>query len=233
MRTERRVDQRTARQAQHTDHARQRKAYSFGLTTRLGIVRLVLCGIRHRYPGPIDQLHHPAAPAPTVVCPFAQQPTRRAREGRHHLNRQALPRFAVRSRANTLCAQPFRQPLRCPAVHRLLARAILVQHLAHEHRQRHGRRIQPLSMLGQVLLRSPEQLRAGQQVEEIHRRGLSHPAANAPSTLLCSKLKTTIYQGWPRGRQGGCVVTNILPTPASLPTSLQCLALARAALPPK
>jgi len=68
-----------------------------------------------------------------------------------------------------------------------------------------------------------QQLRAGKGVEEIHRLEPFGPASDAKLMLLRLKSGTTISQGWPRGWWAGCLVTNILPIPASLPHIFQSL----------
>jgi len=46
------------------------------------------------------------------------------------------------------------------------------------------------------------------------------------SVLLMAAFDITISQGWPRGWWVGCVVTNILSAPASLPFVFQSLRIA-------
>jgi hypothetical protein len=184
IRADRRLQHRTARQTDHRQDARQRKAHASGLTARLGIARLVGCGVRHRDRAAVHQLHGAATPTPALRRPLAQQPPRLARERHHHLNGQPLSCTAIRCGVNAVCTQSFRHTLRGPAVDRLLARAILVQRLLHEHRQSHRRRIQPLAVFGQVQLGLLQQFRARQHVEETHRLDLSSSTANALAVLL-------------------------------------------------
>ncbi len=54
-----------------------------------------------------------------------------------------------------------------------------LQRLYHEHQQRQRRRIQPLTMLGQMSFGHLQQLRTPQHVEELHRITASGTLANA------------------------------------------------------
>jgi hypothetical protein len=72
-----------------------------------------------------------------------------------------------------------------------------------------------------------DQLRTGQQIEEIDRLDAANASPHVLSMLLGLKLGITISQGWPRGWSGACLVTNILPIPANLPLTFQPLGPAR------
>src|ERR1019366_7108697 len=119
----------------------------------------------------------------------------------------SLARFAVRTRIDALHAQAFRRTLRRPTVHGLLTRAVLTQHLTHEHRQRERRRIQPFAVLGQQRIGHLQQLRGGEQIEKIHSLHFTTAAAEVLGMLLRKKLGITIAQGWPSRWLRCCVVT--------------------------
>jgi hypothetical protein len=144
-----------------------------------------------------------------------------------HRDWQSLARLAVSTRINTPHAQAFRRALRGPAVHRLLARTVFVQHLSHEHRQRHGRRIQPLAMLGQQQIGHLQKFRSGEKIEKIHRLDFTSPAADVCGMLLRKKLGITITQGWPSWLRLLCG-NNILPiSVVSLLLQFQSVSLTR------
>jgi hypothetical protein len=127
-----------------------------------------------------------------------------------HLQGQALACPAVPAGTNAVWPQTIGRALRCPAVDRLLARAISLQHLAHEHGQRNRWRIQPLAVLGQQRFGRLKQLRTRQHVEELDRLGRSRPASDTAATLMQNVSGITIHGGWPPKRWFGCVVTTIL-----------------------
>ena len=64
----------------------------------------------------------------------AEQAACLSRQRRHHRQRQALTRMAVRPGADAVHAQAFRGALRRPGIDRFLAGAIRFQALLHEHR---------------------------------------------------------------------------------------------------
>jgi hypothetical protein len=186
---------------------------------------LVLGRVRHRDAGTVSQLHGSTAPPPTTLRLSGQLAACLARQRRYHLKRQTLTRLAVRSGADALHTQAFRGALRRPRIDRSLTGAIGLQVLLHEHRQRDGRRIQPLAMLGQIRLRDLQQLRPRQHVEEIHRADLMYLSTDAVSMLLRLKAGITIDQGRPLGLVGWMCGNNILPIQADLPLLLQSLSL--------
>nr|ACN62951.1 putative IS4 family transposase [Diaphorobacter sp. PCA039] len=211
----RHIKRRAAGQANHHDKSRQRKTHSGRLGVGLGIQGLVLRSIGHRDPGAIDQFDRTPAPQPWRQRLLAEQAPCFARERTDHLQRQALARPAVSAGANAARAQTIGCALRCPAVDRLLARAIGLQHLTHEHGQRNRGRIEPLAMLRQQRFGCRQQFRAGQHVEELHRRGCPCPASDPASTLMQSASCITIHGGWPFERWFGSFVTTILSIPWS------------------
>ena len=147
-----------------------------------------------------------------IVQSFARQAWKQTFAGPgHHLNGQALARLAVSSSIDTLHTQTFRCTLRGPACHRFLARAVFVQRLHHEHRQRHLRWIQPFPMLGQIRIGHLQKRRPREQIEKIHRFDLAHAAADTLCMLMGFKLSVTIAQGWPRGCWRVMCGNNILP----------------------
>ena len=81
-----------------------------------------------------------------------------------------------------------------------------LQRLAHEHRQRHRWRIQPLAVLGQQRFARVQQLRTRQHVEELHRFGRSRAPSNASLTLMQNASGITIHGGRPSERWFGCFV---------------------------
>lgn len=174
-------------QANHHDQPRQGKAYPGGLGAGLGITLLVLRRIGHRDPGAVHPLDRAPTPAPLRQRLLAEQTACFARERTDHLQRQALARPAKPAGTNAAWGEPIGRALRCPAVDRLLARPIGLQHLAHEHRQRNRRRIQPLAVLGQQRFGGLEQLRTRQHVEEFHRLGRPRPASDMDLTLMQGK----------------------------------------------
>jgi len=184
MRPDRRIQRSTGGQANHHDQPRQRETNAGGLRAGLGIHRLILRGIGHRQSGAIHQLDRATAPKPLRQGVLAEQPARFARERADHLHRQPLASLATATGAHAASFQTIGRALRCPAVDRLLARAIGLQHLPHEHRQRHRWRIQPLTVLGQQRFGRLKQLRTRQQVEKLHSLGRSLSTLNAASTLM-------------------------------------------------
>ena len=197
IRPDRRIQRSTGGQANHHDQARQRKTNTSGLRAGLGIHRLVLRGVGHRQSGAIHQLDCTTAPAPLRQRLLAEQQARLARERTDQLQRQPLARPAIAAGANATSAQTIGRALRGPPVDRLLARAIGLQNLPHEDRQRHRRRIQPLSVLGQQRFGRLQQLRTRQQVEELHGLGRLRAAIDAASALMQNALTSTIHAGWP------------------------------------
>jgi hypothetical protein len=163
---------------------------------------------------------------PAARCLRTEQATRLARQSDDHLQRQTGARSAIAARADALHTQAFGCTLPRPGIDRSLTRAIQRQGLLHEHRQRHGGRIQPLAMLRQMRLGHLQQLRPGKQVKEIHRTGLANLPTDTILLLLRAKSDITISQGWSPGWRFGCVVTTILPIWASLPPSFQSLSSA-------
>jgi len=206
----RHIKRRAGGQANHHDQSGQRKAYSRRLGAGLGIALLVFWGIGHRYPGAIHQLDRAPTPQPLRQRLLAEQTTCFTCQRTDHLQRQALARSAVPAGTNAAWPQTIGRALRSPAVDRLLTRAIGLQHLAHEHRQRNRWRIQPLAVLGQQRLGRLQQLRTRQHVEELHRLGRPRPASDTGSTLMQNDSGVTIHGGWPSERWFGCVVTTIL-----------------------
>src|SRR6185312_16408081 len=200
-----------------------RKTHALCLTGGLRVARLILLGVRHQDPGPVAKLHRPTSPAPAGMSLTAKQFTRFPRQRCDHLLRQPNARPAVSARARTRRREPFGHALGDPAVDGSLARTIRREGLLQEHRECHRRRILSLPMLRQQCLGLLQQLRAGKRVEEIHRLEPLSPASDARLMLLGLKSGTTISQGWPRGWWAGCLVTNILPIPASLPHIFQSL----------
>ena len=182
---------------------------------------------------PIDELIHQfdraTAPQPLRQCLAVEHSACFARERADHLQRQALARPAVPAGTNAAWGEPIGGALRCPAVDRLLARAVSLQHLAHEHRQRNRWRIQPLAVLGQHRLGRLKQLRTGQHVEELHRLGCPRPACDSVPTLMQSAAGITIHGGWPSERWFGSFVHNhpIDPWVSHLPLSSNSCAYAR------
>lgn len=75
----------------------------------------------------------------------------------------------------------------------------------------------------QVRLGLLQQIRTGKDVEEIDRLGLASPPVDLASVLLVATFDITINQGWPRGWWVGCLVANILSTPAGLLFAFQHL----------
>ena len=127
---------------------------------------------------------------------LAKQVACLARERADHLQRQPLAGPAIPTGANAARAQTLGRALRGPAVDRLLTLAIGLQHLAHEHRQRHRRRIQPLAVLGLQRFSRLEQLRARQHVEELHRLGRSGPPwfCRVDGQATCSSMLSTLTE---------------------------------------
>ena len=197
MRPDRHIQRGTGGQANHHDQPRQRKANASGLRAGLGIRRLVLRGIGHRQSGAIDQLDRTTAPQPLAQRLLAEQLACLARERTDHLQRQPLARSAIATGANAASTQAIGRALRGPPIDRLLARTIGLQHLSHEHRQRHRRRIQPLAVLGQQRFGRLKQLWTRQQVEELHRFCRLRSTLNFASALMQLALNSTIHAGWP------------------------------------
>jgi hypothetical protein len=131
-------------------------------------------------------------------------------EGTDHLQWQSLPRLAVSSGIDTVDFQAFRDTLRRPAIDCLLTRPVLAQRLPHEHRQRKGWRIQPLTMLRQQRLGHLQQFRSGEQIEEIHRLDRTDAVGDVSGVLLVDKARITITQGWPSRRVMMLCGNNIL-----------------------
>ncbi len=212
---DRHIERRASGQANHHDQSGLRKSNTGRLGGGLRINRLVFRRIGHRDPRAVHQLHRSSAPQPLRQCLVAEQAACFARERTDHLQRQALARPAVSAGTNAAPGEPISCALRGPTVDRLLARAIGLQHLAHEHRQRNRWRIQPLAVPGQYRLGRLQQRRTRQHVEELHRRGRLRPAHDCASTLMYTVLGFTIHGGWPSERWFGCVVTTILSIPGS------------------
>jgi hypothetical protein len=82
-------------------------------------------------------------------------------------------------------------------------------------------------MLRQMRHGRLEQLRAGEQSEEVDRLQPASAPASMFSILLDLKLDITNAQGWPRGWLGECLITVILLSPAGLPLDFQSLSLSR------
>src|SRR6185312_3798937 len=195
-------------QTHDCDQSGQRKTYPFTLTAGLRITALIGRGIRHGYTGAVSQLHRPTLPKPAGLGPLTQHAATGTGQGGDHLQRQSRARPAIGSSAHAVHTQPLSHSLRRPVVDGSLARAILVQRLLHKHRQRQGRRIQPFAMLRQETLCHLQQLRTGEQIEEIDRTGSLNPLLNAISMLMGVETDITITQGYGlRGWRGGCVTT--------------------------
>src|SRR6185312_14602386 len=145
-----------------------------------------------------------------------------ARQCGDHLQRQPRSSPAIRPGAHAVHAQAFSHTLRRPVIDGSLARAILVQRLLHEHRQSQRWWIQPLAMFGQKALGHLQQLRAGEQIEEIDRAGVLDPPLDSISMLLEVETDITIEQGCSlRGWRGGCVTTTSYQSRLAFPLSLQ------------
>ena len=220
-----RIQHRAGGQTHHPGEPHLWEAHPLRLTAGLRVPRLILFGVRHQDSGSVAKFYRPTSPAPAGASLTAKQFACFPRQRRNHLYRHAKARPAVSASARTRRRQTFGHALGDPAVDRSLARAILRQSLLQEHRQCHRRRILSLPVLRQQRLGLLQQLRARKSIEEIHRLEPLGPAADARLTLLGLKSGTTISQGWPRGWLGDCLVTTILPIPASLPHIYQRLTL--------
>ena len=223
MRTHGRIQHRPGGHTRHPGQPHLRKAHALGLAGGLRATRLVLCGVRHHDSGPVAKLHRPTSPAPAGANLAVQQIARFSPQRRDHLHRHAKARPAVSASARTRRREPRGNALGDPAVDRSLARTILRENLLQEHRQCHRRRILSLPVLRQQRLGLLQQLGTGKGAEKIHRLKPLRPAGDARLMLLGSKSGTTISRDWPRVWWAGCLVTNILPIPASLSHIFQCL----------
>lgn len=195
VRSDRRLQHRPSGQADDAHQPRQRKTHPLGLAARLRIAGLIRWGVGHRDAGTVGQLHAPTVPVPAPVGTLGKQSGALARQPADHLQRQACSSMTVCPGAHAVHPQPLGQALPRPGIDRSLAGTILLERLLDEHRQNLSRRVQPLTMLGQQCLGHLQQLRACEQVEEIHRAGSIDPPADAISTLLRMESAITITQG--------------------------------------
>lgn len=161
------VEHRAIGERNHSDQPRDRKSRPSGLVRVLRIARLIRPGVRQQDRRPVDQLHVPATPQPWFGRVLSQPHPNLARQLTHHLLRQALASPTVRFRVRGARRQADHQPIHLRFVHSLLTGPVGTDHLTQKHRQRGCRRVHPLAMFWHQRLHTPQQLRSGQQVEEV------------------------------------------------------------------
>jgi hypothetical protein len=185
----------SAAQAHQRDQPRLGKPEPLLLAAGLGVGGLIFLGIGEGHRGPIDQDHPPVAPQPPAGRLVGNDVAALPRQGGDHRHGQARTRLAVGAGVRVAGLEARDQPLDHSGIDRLLAAPIRRQDLGDEHRQRLGRRIQPLAVLGQHRLDPLQQLGAGQQVEHGGGIGVAGVAAHALLLPRCRAL-ASLHVGW-------------------------------------
>ena len=136
-------------------------------------------------------------PAPLFECFLAEHLPSLACQRTDHLHWQTIPRSAGSCGARTTWTQTISRALRRPAVDRLLARAITLQHLRHEHRQCHRRWIKPFAMHRQKRFCCFKQICAGQYRDRKKPYGPSLPHHRTYGSRIRQFRETSLFSCCP------------------------------------
>ena len=102
------------------------------MTILLGINRLVLWRIGHRYRRSIDQLDSPSSPVLGVRRVLYDHSSRLSRHAANHFQRQILSGFAIGARPSTTRFQTIEGTTDHVGIDCILAGSIAAQRLSHE-----------------------------------------------------------------------------------------------------